>query len=32
MKKVIQAMQDTASIVMDILSGVRTSDERILAV
>jgi hypothetical protein len=32
MKKVIQAMQDTASIVMDILSGVRTTDERILAV
>ena len=32
MKKVIQAMQDSASIVMDILSGVNTSKEKILAV
>jgi hypothetical protein len=32
MKKVIQAMQDTASIVTDILSGIHTSKEKILAV
>jgi hypothetical protein len=31
-KKVVKAMQETTSIVMDMLSGIHTADERILAV
>ena len=32
MKKVVQSMQESVSIVMDILSGFNTADQRILAV